>query len=164
MDAFLQTVANGLSTQTLKMTTYAGEISILVNATELHGTLKLLRDNFGFDYLVDITAIDHFRDEQRFEISYNIYNLSANKRIRIKTFVEENLPEVESAVDIWPSANWLEREQWDMMGIRFRNHPDLRRIFMPEDFEYHPLRKEFPLIGIPGSIQMPEKDSAKGYR
>jgi len=90
--------------------------------------------------------------------------LNENKRIRIKCRVEEEDPTVDSVVDIWPSANWFEREQYDMLGIKFKNHPDLRRMYMPEDFEYFPLRKEFPLIGIPGSIEMPEKDPPKTYK
>lgn len=142
---------------------YAGEITFIVKLTELHDFLKYLKEKEGYNYLVDIVATDLYEDGERFEISYNLFNLSNNSRLRVKSKVSEEKPEVPTVTDIWPSANWYEREQYDMMGIKFIGHPDLRRIYLPEDFEYHPLRKEFPLIGIPGSIQTPEKDPPKGY-
>jgi len=143
---------------------YAGEVTLLVKTDALFGILKILKEKFGYNYLTDIVATDRYTDEERFEVGYNIVNLNENKRIRIKCRVEEEDPTVDSVVDIWPSANWFEREQYDMLGIKFKNHPDLRRMYMPEDFEYFPLRKEFPLIGIPGSIEMPEKDPPKTYK
>lgn len=164
MDVFLEKVANGLQSRVLKKNLYVGELTITVDRHELFSVLKNLKEEFGFDYLVDIVSIDHYRDAQRFEVSYNIFNLTEKKRIRVKTFVEEDKPEVESVVSLWASADWYEREVFDMMGIIFTNHPDLRRIYMPEDFEYYPLRKEFPLIGIEGSIQLPDKDPPKGYK
>lgn len=164
MDAFLDKVRSGLGPRVLKTNLYVGELTITVDKADLYPVLKNLKEAFGFDFLVDVVSIDHFRDQARFEISYNLFNLSEKKRLRVKTFVEEDKPEVESAVTIWPAADWYEREVFDMMGITFANHPDLRRIYMPEDFEYFPLRKEFPLIGIEGSIQLVEKDPPKGYK
>ena len=143
---------------------YAGEMTIEVAAEHIPATLQTLKDGFGFHYLSDITATDHFTDEKRFEVSYNICNLDDPKRLRISTRVDEEIPEVPSVTHIFSAANWQEREAWDMVGVKFPGNPDLRRMFMPEDFEYHPLRKEFPLIGIPGSIEIPEKDPPKEYR
>ncbi len=141
----------------VEVKSYAGELTILVKPQYLFRMLKMLKEQYEFDYLADITAVDYYTDEERFEVSYNIVNLEGKQRLRIASRIEENNPTVESVVALWPSANWYEREAFDMMGIRFHNHPDLRRIYMPEDFEYFPLRKEFPLLGIPGSIELPEK-------
>ncbi|MCL4106370.1 UNVERIFIED_CONTAM: hypothetical protein GTU68_003531 [Idotea baltica] len=143
---------------------YAGEITLEIKAEACHEVLKSLKEVFGFNYLSDITAIDYYSDELRFGVSYNLVSLTNKSRLRVTCRVEEDNPTVDSAIDIWPSANWYEREAWDMMGIRFNNHPDQRRMFMPEDFEYHPLRKEFPLIGIPGSIQVPDPAPPKEYQ
>ena len=148
----------------VKLQTYAGELTFIVEQESLFEFLKYLK-NEGFDYLVDIVSIDHYTDDDfRFEIHYNIYNLSSNIRIRVKSRLRGEYPEVESVVSLWKSANWYEREVYDMMGIRFKNHPDLRRIYLLEDFEYYPLRKEFPQLGIPGSLPLPEKDPPKEYK
>lgn len=135
-----------------------------VKASALHKVLKGLKEHMGFTYLSDITGIDYYTDEKRFGVAYNIVNLTERKRLRVLVRVEEKDPAVDSVVDVWQAAAWFEREVWDMVGIRFHGNPDHRRIYMPEDFEYFPLRKEFPLIGIPGSIQVPEMDPPKGYK
>ncbi len=163
MERFLDKIRTELQARTLKCDTYAGELTLTVDAADVYDVLKNLRDQYGFNYLVDISAVDYYRDEKRFEVSYNVFNLGENKRVRVKAQLEEDNPKIQSVVSLWPSANWYEREAYDMMGIVFEGHPDLRRIYLPEDFAYFPLRKEFPLIGIPGSIQMPEKDPPKGY-
>jgi NADH-quinone oxidoreductase subunit C len=159
----IQAIKSIQNSNILEIKEYAGEVTFIVKLEGLYNFLNELKTNYGFDYLVDIVATDHYVDGERFEVSYNLYNLTTKERIRVKTKVSEEKPEVPSVVSIWPSANWYEREQYDMMGIIFKGHPDLRRIYMPEDFEYFPLRKEFPLLGIPGSIQIPEKDPPKGY-
>jgi NADH-quinone oxidoreductase subunit C len=148
----------------LETGTYAGEVSVEVDAKSIYPVLKILKEKFGFNYLCDITATDMFTEENRFRVSYNVVNLDTKARVRVSCRVSESKPELDSVITIWPSANWYEREAYDMMGIIFSNHPDLRRMYMPEDFEYFPLRKEFPLLGIPGSIQVPEKDPPKTYR
>ena len=98
---------------------------------------------------------DRFTSEDRFEVIWNIVSLKDRSRIFVKTRVPEDHPSLPTTTDIWPAAEWNEREAFDMMGIRFEGHPDLRRLFLPEDFEYFPLRKEFPLMGVPGSIPLP---------
>ena len=110
--------------------------------------LSFLRDdpNCLFKQLVDVTATDHPANEQRFEIVYNLLSLTQNERIRVKLVTDEDTP-VPSAVAIFNSANWFEREVWDMYGVFFSDHPDLRRILTDYGFEGHPLRKDFPLTG-----------------
>lgn len=132
-----------------------GDVQLLVPRTIIIDVLRTLKDDFGFTYLIDIVATDRFTTEDRFEVIWNIISLKDQSRIFVKTRVPEDDPSLPSTVDIWPAANWNEREAYDMMGIRFTGHPDLRRLFLPEDFEYFPLRKEFPLMGVPGSIPLP---------
>jgi NADH-quinone oxidoreductase subunit C len=146
------------------VTHYAGETTIEVKASAIVQVCQILKEKFGFTYLADLTGIDYYTDSLRFGVAYNIVNMEAKKRLRIVVKVDEHEPTVASVVKVWTSANWFEREAWDMVGIRFAGHPDLRRIYMPEDFEYFPLRKEFPLIGIPGSIQVPVPDPPKEYK
>lgn len=164
MSTLLEEVKASIQNFILETKTYAGEISVEVDAKNIYPVLKILKEKFGFNYLCDITATDMFTEEDRFRVSYNLVNLDSKSRVRISCRVSEGKPEVDSVVTLWPSADWYEREAYDMMGVIFLNHPDLRRIYMPEDFEYFPLRKEFPLLGIPGSIQVPEKDPPKTYR
>ncbi len=134
---------------------YAGEHTVIVDRHEIVEVCRYLKESLGFNYLADLGGIDRFTEEDRFEVFYNLVSIEGGKRLRVKVRVDENDPVVPSVVDIYPAANWNERECWDMFGIRFKGHPDLRRMYMPEDFEYHPLRKEFPPLGIPGSLPLP---------
>lgn len=143
---------------------YADEMTIEVKAEHIVEVLNTFKTQFHFNYLSDITGSDHYTDELRFEVAYNIVNLEGKHRLRVCCRVEEESPLVDTVVGLWSSANWFEREVYDMYGIKFNGHPDLRRMFMPEDYEYFPLRKEFPLLGIPGSIELPEKDPPKQYK
>jgi NADH-quinone oxidoreductase subunit C len=100
--------------------------------------------------LMDLTAVDYLtypgrEDTPRFEVVYHLYSVPHNHRVRIKAGVEEDAPVVPTAVPLWPIANWLEREVWDMYGLRFAEHPDLRRLLLYEQFEGHPLRKDYPV-------------------
>jgi len=104
----------------------------------------------SFDMLADLTAVDYLRfpgreDGPRFEVVYHLYSLRHNHRVRLKVRVEEDDALVPSAVRLWPIADWFEREVWDMFGVRFAGHPDLRRLLMYEEFEGHPLRKDYPV-------------------
>jgi NADH-quinone oxidoreductase subunit C len=98
-----------------------------------------------FNVLMDVTAVDYPGEEPRFEVVYQFYSLKRQARLRVKTRVPEASPELESLTILWKSANWHEREAWDLFGIRFRNHPGLKRILMYEGFEGHPLRKDYPI-------------------
>lgn len=133
---------------------YAGETTILVDTPQIVPVCEFLF-SLGFDYLADLGGIDRFTEDERFEVYYNIVNFETRKRLRLQVRVEEDQPVVPSVTSVYRAANWNEREAWDMLGIRFEGHEDLRRMYMPEDFEYHPLRKEFPLLGVPGSLPLP---------
>lgn len=134
---------------------HAGDTFIRIDAEKIHDVLSYLKNELHFAYLTDLFGTDRFTSENRFEVIYNLVNLKTGTRIFVKTWIEEENAILPTSTDIWPAANWNEREVWDMFGIKFEGHPDLRRIFLPEDFEYHPLRKEFPLLGIPGSFELP---------
>jgi len=104
----------------------------------------------AFDVLIDLTAVDYLKypgreDGPRFEVVYHLYSITHNHRLRLKVRVDEDDASVPSAVALWPIANWLERETWDMFGVRFEGHPDLRRLLMYEEFVGHPLRKDYPI-------------------
>jgi NADH-quinone oxidoreductase subunit C len=118
---------------------------------------RLLRDEFHFDQLRDIIGVDRFTKKDRFECIYNLYSVQDNTRIFLRVKLDSKNPEVESLTPVWTSANWMEREAYDMYGINFLHHPDLRRMYMMEEFEYYPLRKDYPLMGLPGAIQLPKK-------
>jgi NADH-quinone oxidoreductase subunit C len=128
---------------------YRGDDTAIVNRDALLDVLRFLRDEPGlsFEFLMDVTAVDYLGKDPRFEVVYHLYSFSGNMRVRIKVGVPEGDPFVESATSIWKGANWFEREVWDMYGIRFKDHPDLRRILMYEEFEGHPLRKDYPIDG-----------------
>lgn len=134
---------------------YAGEQTVYVARERLLDVCRFLKEDFQFVYFVDCGGIDLFTDDNRFEVYYGLISFERQKRIRLKVRVSEDDPVVPSLVSIYPAANWNERETYDMLGIRFEGHPDLRRMFMPEDFEYFPQRKEFPQLGVPGSLPLP---------
>jgi len=133
----------------------SGDTFIRIEADSLLKVTKYLKEKLHYVYLSDVFGIDRYTSEGRFEVVYNLLSLKDRTRVFLKVRCEEESPELESVVSVWKSAGWNEREVYDMFGVHFRNHPDLRRIFLPEDFEYYPLRKEFPLLGIPGSIELP---------
>lgn len=133
----------------------SGDTFIRIEADSLIDVTKHLKENLHYVYLSDIFGIDRYTSEERFEVVYNLLSLKTRARVFLKVRCEEENPELDSVVPVWKSAGWNEREVYDMFGIHFRNHPDLRRIYLPEDFDYYPLRKEFPLLGIPGSIELP---------
>jgi len=117
----------------------------------------MLRDEFQMEQLRDIVSVDRFTKNERFESIYNLYSLTHKFRLFIKVKLDSKNPEVDSLYAVWKSADWAEREAWDMMGIRYLGHPDLRRLYMMEEYEYHPLRKDYPLMGLPGSVTLPKK-------
>ncbi len=138
---------------------FRGELTVTVRKPEIVSVCRFLRDDaaLSYDCLRDLLGVDDYRTERRFEVVYNLYSLKNKHRIRLKVFVEESDPHVPTVTGIWNSADYHEREAYDMFGIVFDGHPDLRRIYMPEEFEHHPLRKDFPLMGIPGSLPLPRK-------
>ena len=125
------------------------ELSVIVDSSDVTKTLLFFKDNpsFSMTILTDLTAVDFPNDQERFLLVYNLLSVSKNLRIKIKTKITGDEP-VNSIIDIFPSANWYEREVWDLFGIRFSGHSDLRRILTDYDFNGHPLRKDFPLTGF----------------
>ena len=134
-------------------TEFRGEKSLSVKIESLPEMCRFCRDELGFDYLIDISSVDHFGSYPRYEIVYELYSMASSVHLRIKTLVpDEDNPVAPTVSDIWPTANWHEREVYDMMGIRFDGHPDLRRILMWEGYPFFPLRKDFPLEGKPSEV------------
>ena len=129
-----------------------GDATLVVERATLIDALRFGRDeaSLDFDVLMDLTAVDYSRypgreDGPRFEVVYHLYSIAHNHRVRVKVRVDEDDATVPSAVDLWPIANWFEREVWDMFGVRFSGHPDLRRLLLYEEFVGHPLRKDYPI-------------------
>jgi NADH-quinone oxidoreductase subunit C len=155
----LQGVVDGLSSEysedLIEVYQSCDHTYIRVEAKNIVDICSYLKKKHHFIFLSDVIGTDRYTSDERFEIIYNMMNLRTRDRLFIKIRVEEENPKADSVTSVWKSASWMEREIYDMFGIRFEGHPDLRRIFMPEDFEYFPLRKEFPLLGIPGSIELP---------
>src|SRR5256885_10226700 len=132
-------------------TEFHGETTYTILPTDLREIAKLCRDDLSCDYLIDITSIDNFGEDPRFEIVYELYSLTLAVHLRLQLKIGED-EEVDTVPDLWPTANWHEREIYDMMGIKFKGHPDLRRILMWEGYPFFPLRKEFPLEGLPSGM------------
>lgn len=132
----------------LETLTFRDEQTVQVGLSELHAVLAHCRDELGYAMLLDISSLDHFGEDPRFEMVYELASLDDSKHLRIKAKVDEE-EKVPSSCDLWLGAEWHEREVWDMMGIPFEGHPDLRRILMWEGYPFFPLRKDFPLAGRP---------------
>jgi NADH-quinone oxidoreductase subunit C len=130
---------------------------ITVPADKILEISKILKDEFKFDQLRDVVGVDRFTKELRFECIYNLYSLTTLQRLFMRVRLDSKKPEVQSLYPVWQSANWAEREAYDMIGIIFLNHPDLRRMYMMEEFEYYPMRKDYPLMGLPGAVRLPKK-------
>ncbi len=134
----------------LELSEFRGQARVVVPLQKLHDLLRMLKEQLGFDLLVDITCVDYLSYRgapERFGMVYVLSNTQTNERLIVRAFLGETDPVVPSVVDLWEGANWLEREVWDLFGIRFAGHPDLRRIVLPEAFTAHPLRKDYPLQG-----------------
>ena len=126
---------------------FRDELSLTVSKDSLIEIMTFCKKDLGFDYLVDLTAVDNLGTNPRYEVVYELYSYSDSCHLRIKVGVDESEREVSSVVGLWPTANWHEREAFDMIGVTFSGHPDMRRILMWEGYPYYPLRKDFPLAG-----------------
>ena len=137
----------------LKKTEFRGELSYTLPLGRLQEVATFCKDALALDYLTDISSVDNFGDEPRFELVYELYSMATNLHLRLKTPVsEDDIDAAPTLSGLWPTADWHEREIYDMMGIRFAGHPDLRRILMWEGYPYFPLRKDFPLEGKPSEM------------
>ncbi len=166
----------------ISVSEFKGQISVEVRRDRIVDLCRFLKEEpeFQFDFLADICGADmlDFEDassrkaylaiehqlrpaevpvEERYLVIYNMISLKNKARLRLKVKVDGENPVCPSVTSVYPAANWYERETFDMFGITFEGHPDMRRMYMPEDYEYYPLRKDFPLMGIPGSIPLPRK-------
>jgi NADH-quinone oxidoreductase subunit C len=148
----LRTLSQLFGTKLLEKSEFRGETTYTIDPADLREVAKFCRDEISLDYLVDITSVDNFGEEPRFEVVYELYSMTLAVHLRLKVRVSEEAAAIDTVSDIWPTANWHEREIYDMMGIKFNGHPDLRRILMWDGYPYFPLRKEFPLEGLPSEM------------
>ena len=129
---------------------FRGQTRAVVSCGSLFEVLRLLKEELSFDMLIDVTCVDYlaYRGAAgRFGLAYLLLNTESGERLNVRAFVDDPSPTVRSAVSLWEGANWLEREVWDLFGIHFEGHPDLRRIVLPNEFTAHPLRKDYPMQG-----------------
>jgi len=149
----LQRVQEKFSQELIDTHAFRGDETAIIRPGALRAVAQFLKETpeLDFNFLMDLTAVDYLnfaggqiKKEPRFEVVYHFYSLRHNHRLRLKVPVDEKNTEIDTLSDLWPSANWYEREIWDMFGIRFRGHPNLKRILMYEEFQGHPLRKDYP--------------------
>jgi NADH-quinone oxidoreductase subunit C len=138
--------------QVAKKIEFRGETTLVVERDAFHELALFCKNELGFDYLVDVSSVDNFGEEPRFDMVYELYSTERGQHLRLKYSVSEDEPSAPTVSTVWATANWHEREVYDMMGIRFTGHPDLRRILMWEGYPYFPLRKDFPLAGKPSDV------------
>jgi NADH-quinone oxidoreductase subunit C len=131
---------------------FRGETSLTVEAAQISEICAFCKEVLHFDYLVDLSGADHFGEDPRFEVVYELYSLTNGEWLRLKVKLSEDNLELPTVTNVWATADWHEREAFDMYGIRFHGHPDLRRILMWDGYPFHPLRKDFPLGGKPSEM------------
>lgn len=171
-----------LGDKIVSVSEFKGQVSVEAKRDAIVEVCRFLKEDpdLRFDYLSDVCgadmldfedvssrkaylAVEHeFRPvqvpvEERFMVIYQLTSLGNRTRLRLKVKVDGETPVCPSITSVYPAANWFERETFDMFGITFEGHPDMRRMYMPEEYEYYPLRKDFPLMGVPGSIPLPRK-------
>jgi len=136
--------------EVLAVSEFRGQVSVTLRKNRIRDIARYLHDDpdLYFDYLIDVCGVDYLgKKEKRFEVVYHLYSIKHRRMIRLKAEVGEEDLTIDSVTSVWIGANWHERETFDLYGINFSGHPDLRRILMPEDWEGHPLRKDYPLKG-----------------
>lgn len=153
----LKSIVPGLEFETVDV---RGTQGAIIPKNKIVEVAQALKEKFGFLQLIDVLGIDRNQRKERFEITYNLRNHKTFERVFIKVRCDERDPHVPSLTPVWTGCNWNEREAFDMYGVLFDGHPDMRRMYMPDEFEYYPLRKDFPLIGIPGSIPLPSREGS----
>ncbi|MBZ2184911.1 MAG: NADH-quinone oxidoreductase subunit C [Bryobacter sp.] len=146
-DALVAALVERFGEAILSGTIQNGQTILYVGASSIVAVCLALRDDFGFNRISSVTALDWYPREPRFEVVYLLHALAKAERLRLKVQVGGDDPVVATVTGVWPGANWYEREVFDLFGIRFDGHPDPRRIMMPEGWEGHPLRKDFPVHG-----------------
>lgn len=145
--ASVEKLKSKFSSAVLDVAEFRGELTVTVEKGRIVEICTFLRDECGYNFLCDLCGVDYLGQSPRFMVVYNLYNISTKMRLRVKVPVEEQNANVDTVSGVWSTANWPERECWDLMGISFNDHPDLRRILMADDWEGHPLRKDYPVQG-----------------
>lgn len=146
--AYVEEVIEGLPAGAVTgRESFRDQWAVVVRTEALREVMEALRDRWGFRYLIDVTAVDFHPRIPRFQVVYHLWCHERNALLRVKTWVENDPPRVPSMTALWATANWHERECFDLFGIHFDGHPDLRRILLPETWEGHPLRKDYPTEG-----------------
>jgi NADH-quinone oxidoreductase subunit C len=148
-DSFIRKLKDWDAQAVAEVIDFRGETTVVVPREHLRRAAEFLKSDPGlrFTFLSDITAVDKFPIEPRFELNYHLLSIERRARLRLKVRVSGQDAVVPSVVSVWPAANWHEREAFDLMGVRFEGHPDLTRLLMPDDWEGHPLRKDYPVEG-----------------
>jgi NADH-quinone oxidoreductase subunit C len=167
MDATVQSTASALVERLGgTVSEFRGEVSLTLTPETIVSASQALRDEFSFNTLIAITGVDYWpQEEPRFHVVYLLYSFPLNLRLTLRVPLSGNAPHIPTVEKVYPNANWYEREVWDMFGMRFDGHSDLRRILMPEDWEGHPLRKDYPLgyEEVQFSFNADEVDRRKHY-
>ncbi len=147
MNEALQAIVKGISDKyEVEAQEFRGDVTLIVQPQKIIPVLQELRDTHGFDFLIDVTAVDYWpAEEPRFHVVYHVVSTASHQVLRLRAPLNGNSPTIPTAEGIWPNANWYEREVWDMFGIKFEGHSDMRRIIMPYEWEGHPLLKDYPL-------------------
>ncbi|MGD0651645.1 MAG: NADH-quinone oxidoreductase subunit C [Verrucomicrobiia bacterium] len=140
---------------------FRSEVSVVVARAKILDVCRFLKAECVFDMLTDLAGVDNYGDDPRFEVDYLLYSLTHRCHLRLKVYVSEDDMLVDSVTAVWRTADWHEREGYDMFGIRFRGHPNLKRILMWEGYPHYPLRKDFPLAGIPTELPETAVDAGK---
>ena len=141
----------------LDTTFFRDRATLIVNPAHVHGALRHLREG-GYGFLASLHGVDYYPEEPRLGVIYELLDMDRVDRISVKLRVHTEKPEVDSVVDLWSTADFQEREVYDMFGVVFRGHPDLRRVLMPEDYEGHPQRRDFPVGGEPVIFTFNERE------
>jgi len=151
LESKLPGFSNRFGKDVLTVSDHRGDLTIEIQPSVLRDALMFLKATLRFEILMDVFAMDYSKFDpptrERFAVIYNLYSVSQQRRVRLKVFLNEDKPEIESVHDVYASANWFEREAWDLFGIVFKGHPHLVRILCHHDFEGHPLRKDYPSDG-----------------
>ena len=163
----VETLTNAFPNAVEGIQEFRGEITLLVDANRIAEVCRHCRDTKGLEYnfMSDVAGVDYFPQEPRFAVSYHLYSMVHNRSLRLKVYLAGDKPEVPSVTELFPAANWSEREIFDLFGIVFTGHPDLRRLLMPDGWDGHPLRKDYPLgyETVQFSFNFDEVDKHKPY-
>lgn len=167
IDSIIESLNAGNSGTVKTRLEFRGETTLIVDKDRIADVCRSLKDSFGFTFLADLTAVDYLEVKTpRYEVVYHVHRfgpeIDENLRLRLKAELDGGSPEIDSVTPVWSGADWLEREVYDMFGIVFRGHPDLRRILMPEDYEPFPLRKDFDVRDREASKRSFEKALGDG--